>query len=704
VRTARGATALLRLADGSRLELRERTELAVDRGWRGATVELARGNVIVEAAPQGRGRLAVETGDCRATVHGTIFAVNSGVSGSRVSVVEGEVRVAASGGAARMLGPGDQAVSRAGLGRVPVAEEVAWSRDAGRYRDLLAELDALHRAIGERVSWPGLRTEARLLEAVPAGAFADLAAPNLSTALAEGWVVFQERLAESPVLAEWWAEFTAGGDAEAHFDEVVGRLRDFGGYLGEEVVIVALDANEGPLVLAEAVRPGFAAYLAEEAARINAEHGETAVTVVADPAAGCGEAGCAGLLVWTDGSRFVASSRLALVAAAVATIRGEAPSFAGSDLAARVAAAYADGVEWLLAADFESLLAGLAVPEGEREHFEAAGLADLQAVVIEHRSRGERALTTAELGFAGPRHGVAGWLAAPGPLGALDFVSPEAAVAAAFAVDDPVAAVGDLARLAGEGVEGGERWLADLQATAGLDLADDLAATLGGEVAFALDGPLAPQPSWKVIVEVYDPDRLQATIASAVERLDAESRAEGGPGVALTPEEVAGRPAWQIAAATGQEAHYLFAEGYLIAAPTAALLERTLAQRAAGSTLPASAAFRALLPADRHTGLSAVGYQHLAPVLAPVAGELERLAQRQAPGDPDGAAAPGPAAALRALATDRGPSLVAVYAEADRIVAAADGPGGFLGLPGLPALSGLGGLGALTAAGAEAQR
>ena len=47
---------------------------------------------------------------------------------------------------------------------------------------------------------------------------------------------------------------------------------------------------------------------------------------------------------------------------------------------------------------------------------------------------------------------------------------------------------------------------------------------LGGEFAFALDGPVLPKPSWKLVVEVYDPARLQATLEWAVGRLNRAAR------------------------------------------------------------------------------------------------------------------------------------------------------------------------------------
>ena len=145
VRTGPGAHAVLRLADGSMVDVNERTELFVTAAWSGQAIHLQRGDIIVKAAKQRRGRLRVLTRDSIASVKGTVFAVSAGMGGSVVSVVEGSVAVNQPGKEV-VLSPGEQAASKPALAsRSPDA--VAWSPDAESYLELLGSIVKIERGL-----------------------------------------------------------------------------------------------------------------------------------------------------------------------------------------------------------------------------------------------------------------------------------------------------------------------------------------------------------------------------------------------------------------------------------------------------------------------------------------------------------------------------------------------------------------------------
>jgi uncharacterized protein (TIGR03435 family) len=138
VRSNGGIGGMLRLADGSRVEMRSQSELTLERADDGVRIRLGKGGIIVNAAKQRDGHLYVLTKDVTVSVVGTVFLVNADREGSRVAVIEGEVRVQ-QGTTQKNLRPGEQATSSASMQPQPVAEELAWSRNAGALVDLLRQ-------------------------------------------------------------------------------------------------------------------------------------------------------------------------------------------------------------------------------------------------------------------------------------------------------------------------------------------------------------------------------------------------------------------------------------------------------------------------------------------------------------------------------------------------------------------------------------
>jgi ferric-dicitrate binding protein FerR (iron transport regulator) len=759
VRTAKGSRAVLRMTDGSRIEMAERAGLSLAAGRGGNTVDLERGLIIVQAAHQRPRHLYVAAADCLVSVTGTIFAVNHGTKGSRVSVVEGEVRVSRAGwqgspawaasaapvtlaGTASpevppgriaaaatpgssetvVLHAGEQVTTHPSVAAVPVREEVAWSRDSARYDALLAELSAAGRDLDQQVTSQAPRTASRLLELVPAGTLVYVALPNLATSLQQTQQLLEQRLGESPVLRQWWSETLGSPANEARFHDLVREVGDVGRYLGDEVVIAAGSApispapgaagsgvadSALPVLLAEATQePQLRATLQQEVAAINQRKGKTALVLLdrlPDPGLPSGP-----LLLWVGQGLLIASPSAAQIGAVAANLQaGAANPFAASSFHARLAQAYADGAGWLFAADLGRLMAQKrAGKQGTGQPPAAMGLFDLEHFIIERHdaaaaaagsgkqaapagSRGGGATETrAALTFSQPRRGVAAWLAAPAPMGSLGFFSGDANLVAAFVVKSPVELLDELLSLSPELAAE----LTKAEAEHGFNLRDDLAAPLGGEIALGLDGPMLPSPSWELVAEVYDPVRLQQTLSRAVLQASAELVASGKPGMELREEQDGGRTYYTVTSTQPRlEVHYLFADGYLVAAPTRVLLDRALAQRAAGTTLAGSSRLRGLLGHDGQVNVSALFYQNVGSVLAPLGAAAGAVAAAQGSGPAGGRGGDRPGFASLLLGGSRGPSLLYAYAEADRIVFGGHSEAGPMGLN-LETLAGFGGI------------
>jgi hypothetical protein len=534
-----------------------------------------------------------------------VFSVNSGLKGSRISVLEGEVRVARRG-TTDVLKPGDQITTSAALAPVPLAREISWSRDPERYQALLEELAKLRQELAQRVSRPELRYSSELLPRVPADTIAYLAAPNLSETLDEAYRLIQEQLETSPQMRQIWQELVVEPGVEPHLEALITQVSDLGSYLGDEVV-VAIPAELGddsgsgqaPLLMAQVVRTGFEDYLEQEIDRINAETGHPVFHLwTGEPATGSDS----GLQIWTGGGFLLASPSVRTLTGAIETVLAGTSDFVGTPFHQRLEDAYREGVEWLFAADVATVIArqGETRPEGARR----VGIDNLQHILVERRSLGDNTETGARLVFDGPRHGVFSWLAEPAPMRSLEFISPEAPLMLGLVTKDPVDMLEDLADVAATGAAMPPE-LAELQEQLGVDLKQDVAAALGGEMAFAIDGPLLPKLSWKLVLEVYDPAGLQA----ALERLAGNHDLGIDDGqVEIRSETVGGRTFYTLSI-DGHEIHYTFTDGFLVAASSRLLVERALQLQESGTGVVISKDFRSMLPSDSEANFSALFYQ-----------------------------------------------------------------------------------------------
>jgi hypothetical protein len=199
-------------------------------------------------------------------------------------------------------------------------------------------------------------------------------------------------------------------------------------------------------------------------------------------------------------------------------------------------------------------------------------------------------------------------------------------------------------------------------------------------MTIAVDGPLLPMPSWKVVMEVNNPARLEWSIEQMVK---STQQVQPDLNVQLTNELVGGLTYYTLSSAKNPIAvNYVFTDGYLLMAPNHNLLAVSIQSRTLGTNLTRSATFRTLLPQNGQMNFSALAYYNASAAIAPMADQLSTtkfLTDDQKK-------------ALAALTADRKPTLIYAYAEADRIVAATRGSFFGLGLDTLVGLNGVQGL------------
>jgi len=693
LRTSKDGRAMVRLQDGTTIEMKDRSEVSLKRTMNGTTLHVDGGSVIVQAAkqqrvrrtvfgkvlrvlhlvPQDWGSFYVETNDSVVSVTGTTFAVNAGTKGSRVSVIEGEVHLDRNG-EDKVLRAGEQATTNVVIERVPVKEEVKWSRNAVQYAQVLDALASLKNEL-KAVPKPGVRNSTRLLDMMPATTVMYAAIPNLAASITESNRIIEERIQQNPALRDWFANRREPrGPA---MNQAIAAIKDFGDQLGEEIAVGAGMSDQGqptePIVLAQLKNPGgFRAFFDAEVQKLNTNGKAPQVVWIDDPktAQPAATTGQGPLYVWITGDVLVGSPKLAQLQA----VASGASGFSATPFYSRIAQIYSEGAGIVVAADLEKIIAHtrgvrrISMGDDHEQALNQLGIFNVTSFVLDSKDTDGKTHTRAVLSYTQADHGITSWLAQPAPMGSLEYISPDANIVAGFAVKNSAAVVDDLLTVMSKVCPDLNAHLDDLQKNHGLNLRSDFAAPLGGEYAFAIDGPVLPTPSWKLVFQVNDPARLQQTFDQVVTEVNKQLAKEGKQGLEWDKADSGGRTFYTLRAKDlgALELNYVIANGYLIACPTRALVEKALQYHDSGSTLIHSPQFTAGLPADGNVNFSAFVYQNIAALAKPLANQAGNLPA-------------GPKNALTMAATME-PTLAYAYAYGDHIEIAANTEGGPFGI------------------------
>jgi hypothetical protein len=570
VRTGPGAHAVLRLADGSMVDVNERTELFVTAAWSGRAIHLQRGDIIVQAAKQRRGHLRVLTRDSIASVKGTVFAVSAGMGGSVVSVVEGSV-VVNQPGRDVVLSPGEQAASNPAL-ETTVAEAVSWSPEAQEYLELLGSFAKIERQLAE--TSPGeLRTDSVLLPYLPAGAFVYGAVPNLGGKITQALVLAEQQASEKAAFAAWWNSETG-----QQLRQMVDRVQSVSSLLGDEIVFCASPAgprDEVPMVMAR-VQSGKQAELASALKGLFAEAGETSppYSVSED------------LMVVSDSPSHLAWALDNL---------GKGTS---SPFAAAIGERYRRGVGWLVGIDAAPVIA---MAEGDdAPPVEFAAMTGLKYLFLEQRAPAGVEENEVTLAFQGARKGLASGLADSGSGGAAEYLPADALVAGYVSTREPWQVFQELTALLKKENESFDADLAQANEKLGAGFMDNLAKAMGTESAIALNGFSVNGPTWVMAALANNPAVIDSSLQKLVETFNAELAPEEQDKRIVFGQETAGGRVWS----TMKPASFPFGVtwtydgGYMVAASDRASAERAIATRNGGSPLVWSPEFLGQLPSS----------------------------------------------------------------------------------------------------------
>ena len=567
VRTGPGARAVLRLADGSLVDVNERTEVLVRGAWSGQTIHLQRGDIIVQAAKQRRGQLRVQTRDSVASVKGTVFAVSAGLGGTLVSVVEGSVAVAQPG-VDVVLKPGEQQASNAAFAH-SVQDAVSWSPDAETYLALLASFAKLEKEIA-KLPAPALRTQGRLVEYLPANMVVYGAFPNLGGTINQALVLAEQQAAENPVFHEWW-----NSDDGQDLRRLIDSIQTVTPLLGDEIVFgfattAPGDKNEIPIVAAE-VLPGKRAELARALDALRFESDRIPYSLTEK------------LMVASDSQ------------AHLQWVIEHLGQGATSPFAAAIAARYERGAGWLLGLDMEPALAMMSEPDYPAE---LIGAQQMKHLFFEQRGLQGTEENGVTLVFKGPRMGMASWLASGGSGGAAEYVSRDAIFAFYASIREPRQMLAELiAQLAKS------EFSTDLnkaETKLGVSFAGDLAAALGTESAFALEGFSVTGPAWVMAMLVNDPTTVDNSLRKLVEMFNSELGPEDQAKRITIVQETADGRNWTTLQ-TGMallSVTWTYDRGYLVAASDRGAAVRAIATRSGGASLVWSSALREQLPSS----------------------------------------------------------------------------------------------------------
>src|ERR1700733_995886 len=505
----------------------------------------------------------------------------------------------------------------------PNTPGAALSQVLNKYPGLLPELGRLFDRLRHDVQFPAERHQSSLLPLLPPSTTFYLALPNYGDPAHRALMIFHDELKQSAVLRDWWQQGEMAKTGP-QIESSIEKFYELSQYLGDEMVLAGEAEGNVPRVgfAAGVRRPGLKDFLQpiikelpdkstsnirildlQELSGAKSENHEKSEKKTAR--------GELDILVRPD--FVIAGSNLDAVRNINQLFEGKTGAFAATPFGQRLEETYQSGASVVAAVDLHKLISKLPPGKPEnREMLERSGFKDVKYLVLEHKTVELKTVAGAdstteslgemELSFTGPRRSAASWLAAPMPLGSLDFASPKSAMVVSVALKNMGEVFDDLHVLAATSNPNAFAALPAMEQAMHMSLRDDLLSQLQGEITFAVTDFSAPQPEWRAVLRVNDSDRLLAAFNKVL---------KSAPVVAKQSEEE-GVTYHLLMVPSGQkplQLVYAFVDGYLIVASSQDSAVEAVQLHKSGESLAKSAKFLAAFPPGYPHEVSALIYE-----------------------------------------------------------------------------------------------
>ncbi|HEV8494533.1 MAG TPA: hypothetical protein VGR76_19805, partial [Candidatus Angelobacter sp.] len=367
-----------------------------------------------------------------------------------------------------------------------------WLEDAMKDPGFISGMEHVIQRMAE-IPPPAPRTQSHILPRLSDTTAFYAAGPNYGQTLRQMVEIGQQELRDNAGLRDFVQKHTH--DDNMKFQAALLKLADFSDYLGDEFVVAGSLKDKEPngALIAEVRKPGLRAFLEQVDQAWNTLTEQHLRIFDPQQLATAADEKAQGALVLVRPDFVVIGFSMATLRDFNAQLDKGPNTFAAGALGKRLAQSYQSGTQMLMAVDLQKVL-DLAPqsPPQARMMLDKAGFSDVKYFFAEGKMTGKEAVSQGELAFNGPRRGVASWIAAPGPLGSMDFLSPKAYSATVVRLKSFTQILDDIAEMAGPGALA---MLPQLEEQFNVNVKQDILSKLSGEIAVEIQNLPMPGDS-----------------------------------------------------------------------------------------------------------------------------------------------------------------------------------------------------------------